>query len=362
MKLKMLAASLVVASFVCCDADGQLLSRLTNRCGNGCGTSCCDAAPVCNTGCNSGGCGISISLDINFQLPRLLRRRGCGGGGYVSTCNSPCAPSCDTGCGGGGGCNLLGRLRNRGGGGCCGGCDTGCDVGCGSPCENTGCPSTSSCGGCDSGCGYDVGCNSGCGFGSRIRGRFQRRGFLTRLCSGGCGGCDAGCGTVVDSGCGGCSAPVSNCGGCDMGCGGGCDMDCGGCDSGCGSSGPGLLQRLRDCRCKRATARANRVCNSGCDTGCGGCDSGCGTGSVVSSGCGTGCGGSISTYPTEAATPVQSQAQPIMDAAPVQTDAVPVPATAPASQPSALDAGSLRNPVVDPSAFIFRGKNNFRNN
>ncbi len=32
------------------------------------------------------------------------------------------------------------------------------------------------------------------------------------------------------------------------------------------------------------------------------------------------------------------------------------------SQPSASDGGSIRNPVVDPSAFIFRGQRNYSAN
>ena len=218
MKLKMLAASFLVASLMCCDVDGQLLSRLTNRCANDCGTSCCDAAPVCNTGCNS-GCGISISLDINFQLPKLLRGRrgrGCNSGCAPACGPAPCAASpcgntgcgpapCDTGCGNGGGCNLLSRFGNRNRG-----CGSACDMGCAAPVASCGggcdmgCGAPAPCGGgCDMGCG----CDDGCGGRGRMRGLFQRRGFLTRLCNGGggCGGCDAGCSQVVDS-CGGCAA------------------------------------------------------------------------------------------------------------------------------------------------------------
>ena len=54
--------------------------------------------------------------------------------------------------------------------------------------------------------------------------------------------------------------------------------------------------------------------------------------------------------PTEA-TPVMEQG------APVEGTVSPVP-DAP-SQPSASDAGSIRNPIVDPSAFIYRGQRNY---
>lgn len=84
----------------------------------------------------------------------------------------------------------------------------------------------------------------------------------------------------------------------------------------------------------------------------------------VSSGCGGGCGGAVSYSDGgySSGTTMSSPAQPVMEGAQVQSlQAAPVPAVAP-SQPSALDGGSIRNPVVDPSAFIFRGKSNFRSN
>ena len=81
---------------------------------------------------------------------------------------------------------------------------------------------------------------------------------------------------------------------------------------------------------------------------------------TVVSGCNTGCGSGV-TYsaPANVAAPVQ--AQPVMDSAPVQSDVAPMPSASP-TQPSALDGTNIRNPVVDPSAFIFRNKNSFRNN
>ena len=311
MKLNMMVASLILAFAMCGDGYGQgLLGRLTNRCCNDCGTSCCDTTPACNSCCRGGGFGFSLSLDINFQLPQLLRRRGCCG--------------CDTGCGG---CDN----------GC--GCDGGCVAGCG--CD-------SGCGGCDSGCGC------GCGGGGLLSGLFSRRGCGCRsgLLSGlfNRGGCGCGCDTGCDSGCGCDGGCVSTGCGCDSGCDMGCYSSCG-CGRNfklfplfkrCGNS-CGLLSRLR-----------GRMGGCGCNTGCGGCDSGCGCDGGCASGCGGGCDAGCSNGCDGGAVP--SQVQPVMEnAAP---DAVtPVPAAP--SQPSASDGAGNNTPVVDPSAFIFRGQRQF---
>ena len=355
-----------------------------NNCGGGCGLSNgglfngrgCNANVGCDNGCapapvmanmgdcgcgdqaNSCGCGGRLRGILSGIRSRLSDIGNCGGGcgmagndcGCAPVQPAPCGPTCgDTGCGMGGlfQGGLLGRLR----GGLSGDCGCGMSMGdCG--CQTAPAPSA---------CGCEDTCGSGCGLNLNLRGRVS--GLLSRL-KPSCGGC--GSRSYFDQ-CG--TAPV-DCGGCNDSCGGGCGIlgkvkglgqgvtsrvfgrlgSCGGscgqsaCDTGCGSR-LSLMSRLRGDRTVRnsCVTGCQPVCpNSGCGGACNSCTSGVQGGMMAQP---------MQSAPVMQAVPTMApQANPLPQAVPAETNgAIQVPA------PTTPDT-SYRQPVVDPSAFIVRGR------
>lgn len=384
-----------------------------DTCGGGCG----DVVDSCGGGVRGRLSGLFSRLGSCGGCGAPAGDCGCGMPAPVMDSCNTCGPTCGEevdACGGGllAGRSIfsgrfLSRLRGIGGGGC--GADMGCgcgaevasDCGCSAPMAMAApiampAPMIMSA----PACGCESADTCGCGGGLNIRGRVS--GLLSRVGSVGCGTCGStdacGCGTRQPvrnlvgrlsnvGGCGSCGAPAGDCGcgmaapvtscGCDnapsCGCNGGgrvknilgriprpfkggCGCGVSTCDGGCGASACGssrltLLDRVRGHRTPRTGAGCNDGCNPPCpNSGCSSC-----AGGAIAQPCNSCGGGAVESYAPmqydngtmyqENIAPIQAQP---MDAVPESTEGSVI-------VPSA-DGASNRQPVVDPSAFVIRGK------